>query len=77
MKKILFGLVIALMMAGSVYSNEADIKKIKDKHNEYYKYLFENDMNSLAKLFSYPALFKGFVSELQIAKSEKDITSIY
>ena len=28
-------------------------------------------------VFSYPALFKGFVSELQIAKSEKDITSIY
>ena len=49
----------------------SDIKKIKDKHNKYYEYLFENDMNSLAKLFSYPALFKGFVSEVQIAKNEK------
>ena len=77
MKKLLCSLVIAVMMTGSVYSNEADIKKIKDKHNKYYEYLFENDMNSLAKLFSYPALFKGFVSELQIAKNEKDITSIY
>ena len=36
MKKVLCGLVIAVMMTGSVYSNEADIKKIKDKHNKYY-----------------------------------------
>ena len=41
MKKVLCGLVIAVMMTGSVYSNEADIKKIKDKHNKYYEYLFE------------------------------------
>ena len=77
MKKLLCGLVIAVMMTGSVYSNEADIKKIKDKHNKYYEYLFENDMNSLAKLFSFPALFKGFVNEVQIAKNEEDIASIY
>ena len=77
MKKLLCGLVIAVMMTGSVYSNEADIKKIKDKHNNYYEYLFENDMNSLAKLFSFPALFKGFVNDVQIAKNEKDIANIY
>ena len=71
MKIVLYGIVISLILIGSVYSNEADIKKIKDKHNNYYEYLFENDMNSLAKLFSYPALFKGFVSEVQIAKNEK------
>ena len=34
MKRLLCSLVITLMMTGSVYSNEVDIKKIKDKHNE-------------------------------------------
>ena len=77
MKIVLYGIVISLISIGSVYSNEADIKKIKDKHNNYYEYLFENDMNSLAKLFSFPALFKGFVNDVQIAKNEKDIANIY
>ena len=77
MKKILFGLVVTLIMAANVYANEIEIKKIKDKHDTYYKYLFENDMNSLAKLFSFPAVFKGFVNEVQIAKNEKDIKNIY
>ena len=77
MKIVLYGIVISLISIGGVYSNEADIKKIKDKHNNYYEYLFENDMNSLAKLFSFPALFKGFVNEVQIAKNEEDIASIY
>ena len=77
MKIVFYGIVISLISIGSVYSNEADIKKIKDKHNNYYEYLFENDMNSLAKLFSFPALFKGFVNEVQIAKNEEDIASIY
>ena len=77
MKIVLYGIVISLISIGSVYSNEADIKKIKDKHNKYYEYLFENDMNSLAKLFSFPALFKGFVNDVQIAKNEKDIANIY
>ena len=77
MKKILFGLVVTLIMAANVYANEIEIKKIKDKHDTYYKYLFENDMNSLAKLFSFPAVFKGFVNEVQIAKNEKEIKNIY
>ena len=34
-------------------------------------------MNSLAKLFTFPAVFKGFVNEVQIAKNEKDIKNIY
>ena len=71
MKRVLCSLVIALMMTGSVYSNEADIIKIKDKHNEYYKYLFENDMNSLAKLFSYPALLRVLLVNYRLQKVKK------
>ena len=77
MKKILFGLVVTLIMTANGYANEIEIKKIKDKHDTYYKFLFENDINSLAKLFSFPAVFKGFVNEVQIAKNEKDIKNIY
>ena len=77
MKKILLGLVMTLIMTANGYANEIEIKKIKDKHDAYYTYLFENDMNSLAKLFTFPAVFKGFVNEVQIAKNEKDIKNIY
>jgi hypothetical protein len=77
MKNVIYGIIFALIMIDSGYSNEIDIKKIKDNHNAYYKHLFEDDMNSLAKLFSFPSLFKGFVKEVQIAKSEEDIKIIY
>ena len=77
MKKILLGLVMTLIMTANGYANEIEIKKIKNKHDAYYTYLFENDMNSLAKLFTFPAVFKGFVNEVQIAKNEKDIKNIY
>lgn len=77
MKKILLGLVMTLIMTANGYANEIEIKKIKDKHDAYYTYLFENDMNNLAKLFIFPAVFKGFVNEVQIAKNEKDIKNIY
>ena len=77
MKNVIFGVIFALTLFKDGYSNEIDIKKIKDNHNTYYKHLFENDMNSLAKLFSFPSLFKGFVNEVQIAKSEEDIKIIY
>ena len=66
MKNLIYGIIFTLTMIEDVYSNEMDIKKIKDNHNSYYKHLFENDMDSLAKLFSFPSLFKGFVSEVQI-----------
>ena len=49
MKKILLGLVMTLIMTANGYANEIEIKKIKDKHDTYYKFLFENDINSLAK----------------------------
>ena len=77
MKKILLSLVMTLIMTANGYADEIEIKKIKDKHDTYYKYLFENDMNSLAKLFSFPAVFKGFVNEVQIAKNKKEIKNIY
>ena len=77
MKNLIYGIIFTLTMIEDVYSNEMDIKKIKDNHNSYYKHLFENDMDSLAKLFSFPSLFKGFVNEVQIAKSEDDIKIIY
>ena len=77
MKNLIYGIIFTLTMIEDVYSNEMDIKKIEDNHNTYYKHLFENDMDSLAKLFSFPSLFKGFVSEVQIAKSEDDIKIIY
>ena len=77
MKNLIYGIIFTLTMIEDVYSNEMDIKKIKDNHNSYYKHLFENDMDSLAKLFSFPSLFKGFVNEVQIAKNEEDIKIIY
>ena len=77
MKKILLSLVMTLIMTANGYADEIEIKKIKDKHDTYYKYLFENDMNSLANLFSFPAVFKGFVNEVQIAKNKKEIKNIY
>ena len=77
MKKILLSLVMTLIMTVNGYADEIEIKKIKDKHDTYYKYLFENDMNSLANLFSFPAAFKGFVNEVQIAKNKKEIKNIY
>jgi len=77
MKNIIYGFIFALALFKYGYSNEIDIKKIEDNHNTYYKHLFENDMDSLAKLFSFPSLFKGFVNEVQIAKNEEDIKIIY
>ena len=77
MKYLIYGVIFALTLFKDGYSNEIDIKKIEDNHNTYYKHLFENDMDSLAKLFSFPSLFKGFVSDVQIAKNEADIKIIY
>ena len=58
-------------------SNEIDIEQIREKHNSYYKYLFNDDFDNLAKLFSFPSSFKGFVENIQIAKNENDIKEIY
>jgi len=77
MKNVIYGIIFTLTMIQDGYSNEMDIKKIKDNHNAYYKHLFENDMDNLAKLFSFPSLFKGFVNEVQIAKTKEDIKIIY
>ena len=77
MKYLIYGVIFALTLFKDGYSNEIDIKKIEDNHNTYYKHLFENDIDSLAKLFSFPSLFKGFVNEVQIAKNQEDIKIIY
>ena len=77
MKYLIYGVIFALTFFKDGYSNEIDIKKIEDNHNAYYKHLFENDIESLAKLFSFPSLFKGFVNEVQIAKTKEDIKIIY
>tara|TARA_B100001287_G_scaffold157790_1_gene132606 strand:- start:190 stop:657 length:468 start_codon:yes stop_codon:yes gene_type:complete len=77
MKNILFILLILSIIPNTVFSNEADVEKIKSKHNTYYEYLFKDDLENLAKLFSFPAVFKGFVKEIQIANNQKDIIDIY
>ena len=77
MKKVFFILLILLIIPNKGYSNEADIEKIKNKHNDYYEYLFKDDIENLSKLFSFPAVFKGFVKKIQIANNQKDIINIY
>ena len=77
MKKILFGLILSFLFHDYGNSNEIDIEQIREKHNSYYKYLFNDDFDNLAKLFSFPSSFKGFVENIQIAKNENDIKEIY
>ena len=77
MKKILFGLILSFLFHNYGNSNEIDIKQIREKHTSYYKYLFNDDFDNLAKLFSFPSSFKGFVENIQIAKNENDIKEIY
>tara|TARA_Y100001958_G_C21167841_1_gene500224 strand:- start:390 stop:857 length:468 start_codon:yes stop_codon:yes gene_type:complete len=77
MKKVFFILLILLIIPNKGNSNEADIEKIKNKHNDYYEYLFKDDIENLSKLFSFPAVFKGFVKKIQIANNQKDIINIY
>lgn len=77
MKKILFGLILSFLFHNYGNSNETDIEQIREKHNNYYKYLFNDDFDNLAKLFSFPSSFKGFVKNIQIANNESDIKEIY
>ena len=77
MRKIFFILLILSIIPNKLYSNEADIEIIKKQHNIYYEYLFKDDFKNLSKLFSFPAVFKGFVKEIQIANNQKDIINIY
>ena len=77
MKKIFFILIIFLTIPNKISSNETDIEKIKNKHNTYYEYLFKDDLKNLSKLFNFPAVFKGFVKDIQIANNQQDIIDIY
>jgi len=77
MRKIFFILIILSIIPNKLYSNEADIEIIKKRHNTYYEYLFKDDFKNLSKLFSFPAVFKGFVKEIQIANNQQDIINIY
>ena len=77
MRKIFFILLVLSITPNKAYSNEADVEIIKEQHNIYYEYLFKDDFENLSKLFSFPAVFKGFVKEIQIANNQKDIINIY
>tara|TARA_B100001057_G_scaffold118513_1_gene117159 strand:+ start:899 stop:1366 length:468 start_codon:yes stop_codon:yes gene_type:complete len=77
MRKIFLILLILFIIPKKAYSNEADIETIKNQHNTYYEYLFKDDFENLSKLFSFPAVFKGFVKEIQIANNQKEIINIY
>ena len=77
MRKIFFILLVLSITPNKAYSNEADVEIIKEQHNIYYEYLFKDDFENLSKLFSFPAVFKGFVKEIQIANNQEDIIYIY
>ena len=46
MKKILFGLILSFLFHNYGNSNEIDIELIREKHNSYYKYLFNDDFDN-------------------------------
>ena len=50
--------------------------KIKVKYKKRFTFV-NDDFDNLAKLFSFPSSFKGFVENIQIANNENDIKEIY
>tara|TARA_Y100001970_G_C14091251_1_gene780157 strand:+ start:289 stop:657 length:369 start_codon:yes stop_codon:yes gene_type:complete len=56
---------------------DKDIDIIKTIHAKYLHFMNNRDINKVSELFEYPAVFKGFLDKVQIAKDAKELKDIY